>query len=259
MFSVIRNGLAVMNDEVAQISHNIANASTIGYKRVERQYQDIYSQQSAELITAGHGSRVLDLRRDSEQGEFLDTGSSLDIAINGAGLFVLQGQGTQVETDRFYSRNGSMYLQENGLLTNADGLAYLSVSGDPIFLPLQAVNQSGQNILMDRLLISKEGLVQAYYGDEEKNIAHIAIARFRDESKLQPSGITLFSKTMRSGEPNIGFANQDGRGAIFQSALEASSVEISEELVNLIRAQQAFSGVSKMFQTQADVIGRFVK
>ncbi|TWW11539.1 distal rod protein, transmission shaft, partial [Planctomyces bekefii] len=72
---------------------------------------------------------------------------------------------------------------------------------------------------------------------------------FINPSGLMAKGRNLFNATEASGEPIVGVANQNGIGAIHHQQLEASNVNIVEEMVNMITGQRAYEMNSKVIQT----------
>ena len=92
MLSVSRNGIAAANQELDVISNNIANAGTTGFKRSTSQFVDMYTgaQQETSAPNLGLGAEALAPRRSHSQGSIKETGKTLDLAITGPGMFVVQ-------------------------------------------------------------------------------------------------------------------------------------------------------------------------
>ena len=75
---------------------------------------------------------------------------------------------------------------------------------------------------------------------------------------LQSEGNNLFTPNTASGKPNFGIALNDEFGEIISGFLEGSNVEITEELVKMLKYQQAYSGNSRLLQTEIDVTKRLI-
>jgi flagellar basal-body rod protein FlgG len=71
------------------------------------------------------------------------------------------------------------------------------------------------------------------------------LTRFVNNSGLMPNGRNLFIQTNASGQPIVGVPGQQGVGMITQGALEASNVNVVEEMVNMIETQRAYEINSK--------------
>ena len=114
------SGLQAHGDAISVVGDNIANASTIGYKRNRAGFADMLG---GELNSQrmGGGVRMSGTQTMWEQGAVTQTGSSLDLAIRGGGLFVVKGtHGGQ--TAQYYTRDGRFHLDNQGFVTNQGGL-----------------------------------------------------------------------------------------------------------------------------------------
>jgi flagellar hook protein FlgE len=128
------SGLDAYQTQIDQISSNIANVGTTGFKGQETTFQDlIYQTQSgAQAATqtsggvdaqqVGFGVKVSDISSDLTQGGLQTTGVDTNLAINGNGFFVLKNtDGSGADT---YTRNGDFQLNANGVLYDpSSGLA----------------------------------------------------------------------------------------------------------------------------------------
>ena len=68
----------------------------------------------------------------------------------------------------------------------------------------------------------------------------------------------MFQDNSKSGAGAIGGALTEGRGKIYSGALEMANTDITEELSNMIRAQQAFSGSSRLLQSEMEMFRKLV-
>ena len=118
---VSKTGLSAQDRQLTTISNNLANTSTVGFKRDRAVFEDLLyqnqrqpgAQQTQETqlpsgLQLGAGVRVVATQKEFTQGSLQVTEQSLDVAIDGHGfLQVLQPDGTIA-----YTRNGQ--LQING-------------------------------------------------------------------------------------------------------------------------------------------------
>jgi flagellar hook protein FlgE len=259
MLSVVRSGLSAASQEISVISNNIANASSLGFKRSSASFSDIYTEMSdvRNGNRVGNGVSQNAPRRNHSQGSLILTGNALDLGMNGQGMFILDTREKLGELS--YTRNGAITIRQDGKLVNSDGLSYLDLGGQEITLPFQILGKKGTRENLSEVKVTAEGYLRATYGiDNYRTIAQIGLARFADENQLRALGDNIFTSTPESGEAVIGAGKDFGFGKIKAGSLEASNTDITAELTLLIRAQQAFNGSAKMMQADADVTRRLM-
>lgn len=116
-FNTALSGLRAASQDLSVTGNNIANASTVGFKRSRTQFGDVYANS---LVgggsVAGSGVLVTDISQQFGQGNISFTDNSLDLAVNGQGFFVLRdASGVQV-----FTRAGSFGLDNEGFITGTD-------------------------------------------------------------------------------------------------------------------------------------------
>ena len=262
MFSIIRTGLDAANKDLAVISNNIANAGTNGFKKSEAQFEDLYHSQhnnSTEKAT-GMGVKTIKPRQSFSQGSLQATNGSLDLAIMGEGFFVLGqplGRGLNTPSEeRAFTRDGSFQLDREGNLVNTDGLPLLGIGQTPINIPfLGAVTEeNGNPELLTEISVDSEGAISATYGlDTIVKVGQIELADFVNEHGLKNIGNARFNETPESGAPTFGAPKERTIGKIQAGFLEKSNTDITDEIVLMLRTQQAFNGCGKMLQSEVDV------
>lgn len=258
MLPIITTGLLAANKTISAISNNIANAGSTGFKRSAANFQDIYATMADQTAngTTGMGTRTNSVRVNHAQGSLKTTNLSLDLAISGRGMFVTQDPTSQ---DRIFTRNGSMSLDESGRLITGSGQVLMSRANQPITVPLAVSDAQGNRILLDSINISPKGQVMAKYGGFTTVAAgQIALAGFRNLDGLKQKGMNEFVETELSGTPIFGTAGNGIFGTVMQGSLEASNTDITDEMTQMLRAQQAFSASSKMMQSEADITRRLI-
>lgn len=98
--------------------------------------------------------------------------------------------------------------------------------------------------------ISDEGLVKANYSNGQSDpIGKVALATFPNPQGLSQNGNTAWVETINSGEPLAGEAGTGSFGLVQSGALEASNIDLTQELVGLITAQRNFQANSKAIET----------
>lgn len=244
---VSKTGLAAQDKQLSTISNNLANASTVGFKRDRAQFEDLLYQvqrqpgaketQETQLpsgLQLGTGSRVVATQKQFSQGNLQVTEQPLDVAINGRGfLQVLQADGTLA-----YTRNGQLALNSDGNLVTNDGMVI-----QPAITVPQGVSQ---------ISIGKDGTVTATTKGSEstpQQLGNITLSDFVNPAGLQAIGGNLFVETVSSGNPTQGAPGENGMGSLLQGQLESSNVDIVEEMVNMITTQRAYEMNSKVVST----------
>ena len=126
-FTTSISGLDAAQERMAVISNNIVNAGTVGFKKGEAQFGDLYSSALQDTgASAGTGVELTRIRSDFTQGEFQFTSSALDLAIDGSGLFLLRAADGTNE----YTRAGSFQADNNGFIVSDSGLRVQGYQAD---------------------------------------------------------------------------------------------------------------------------------
>ncbi len=106
---------------------------------------------------------------------------------------------------------------------------------------------TGRLIGMD---IDSTGVVQARFTNGRSlALGQVALANFANPQGLQQLGDTTWAETFASGQALKGQAGNSGFGLVQSGALEASNVDITEQLVNMITAQRNFQANAQMIST----------
>jgi flagellar hook protein FlgE len=266
MISVIRSGMTAALSDLDVTSNNIANAGSTGFKRREASFTDVYADTVAISVggRVGSGVRTPEVRFNGSQGNLKQTGAVLDLAVEGQGMFVLRDMNNQAEL--LYTRDGAFMVDRDGAISTDEGYKVLSSNGDAITVPLRAavaIDTNGVEELGDlpltSLAIQPDGSVEATYGGTRVFVvAKVGLASFADANRLTAIGNNLFRQNLQSGVGLIGEAITGGRGKIHSGALEMSNIDMTTELTRLIRAQQTFSGASRLLQSETEMVRKFL-
>ncbi|MBN2126543.1 MAG: flagellar hook-basal body complex protein [Deltaproteobacteria bacterium] len=115
------SGLGTLGSAMQIIGDNIANVNTVGYKNSTFTFQDLLSQSTATMsgtAQVGRGTALGDIYASYSQGSFESTENSTDLAIGGAGFFILRESGSE---NLYYSRAGNFRFDDDGYLINPEG------------------------------------------------------------------------------------------------------------------------------------------
>ena len=238
---IAKTGLDAQQTRMSVISNNLANVNTTGFKRDRANFEDMLYQklrqpgaqntvdsQAPTGLMLGTGVRIVATEKTHAQGSLLSTKNALDLAIQGEGFFqIAQPDGTLA-----YTRDGSFKLSATGQLVTSNG----AQMQPPITIPAN----------VSSIAIGADGTVSVENaGGGTQVIGQIQIARFLNPAGLQSMGQNLLKETPSSGAPQVGAPGAVGAGQLMQGALEASNVNVVEEMVNMIETQRAYEINSK--------------
>lgn len=236
-------GMAAQESNVNTISNNIANVNTTGFKKARTEFDDLLYETVQEAgakssnvteYNVGHqvgsGAKVSATRKQHTQGGVQMTNNPYDLMINGEGFIGIIGPNGELK----YTRDGSFNVDAQGnLVTRAGHKVFPGVAIPP-------------NIF--RISISENGNVEAFAKDsvEPLNLGQIPVFTFVNPVGLRSEGGNLYAATGGSGQAIQNVPGQNGSGNIMQGAIEASNVNVMNEMTDLIKAQRAYEMNSKV-------------
>lgn len=254
MIRALRNaasGMYAQQLNVDIIANNLANVNTTGYKKSRAEFQDLMYQtlrangfsdtanmQSVGEIHVGNGTIPVATQKSFAQGDITPTGNQLDVAIHGEGfLQVRRPDGTLA-----YTRDGALKISGEGMLVTSQG--YIVEPGMSLHDDITGMS------------ITRDGVLEVFAtGDVfPANAGQIELAKFLNPAGLRPIGNNLFVETVASGTPIWGTPASEGFGELLQGYLEASNVDVVEEMVSMIVAQRAYEINSKTIKTVEDML-----
>lgn len=254
MFSAA-TGMVDQQTNIDTIANNMANVNTAGFKKSRVNFQDLLYETlrpagahtaageiTPEGIQIGHGVRPASVAKLFTPGTFLQTGNALDVAIEGDGFF----QVTMPDGTFAYTRDGSFRINSQGTMMTVDGLPL----ADGITFPTNYVKNS--------VSVGPDGMVSVDVpgsGGVPSRLGTLQLTIFPNPSGLDASlGRNLLTETEASGTADTGNAQVDGRGSIAKGFLEASNVQVVEEIINMIVAQRAYEANSKVIQSSDEML-----
>ena len=251
---VAKTGLNAQQIRMQIISNNLANVNTNGFKKDRANFESLLYQVirssgaqtsvDTELtsgFSVGTGVNIVNSNKLHSQGSIVSTDNSLDLAIDGGGFFqVLLPDGQIV-----YTRNGAFSRNDEGVLTTNSGF----IIQPEIAIPAEAtkINVSADGIIS----VQVPGQVEA------QEVGQLQLADFQNRRGLEPIGENFYVETVASGPPILENPFAAGFGKLVQGSLEASNVNVVQELVDMIETQRAYEVNSKAI-TSVDEMLRFV-
>jgi flagellar basal-body rod protein FlgG len=223
------------------ISNNLANVNTTGFKRDRAVFEDMLYQnvkqaggqtdansQAPTGLMLGTGVRIVATEKLHSQGNMVTTQNPLDLAISGDGYFqIAKGDGSLA-----YTRDGGFKISATGQLVTSSGA---------LLQPAITIPNTASSVTVGR-----DGTVSIELAAGGSQVlGQIQIARFVNPSGLQSLGQNLMKDTPASGAPQVLAPGVGGAGSLMQGTLEASNVNVVEEMVNMIETQRAYEINSK--------------
>lgn len=243
---IAKTGLDAQQTNMAVISNNLANTNTTGFKSGRAIFQDLMyqnirqvggsSSQDTQLpsgLSLGTGVRTVATEKLFTQGNLVQTGNSLDSAVNGRGFYqVLMPDGTQA-----YSRDGSFQVNAQGQIVTSSGYT---------LQPAITIPAAAQSVT-----IGTDGTVSVTLAGASapSQVGTIQLSDFINPAGLQAIGDNLYLESAASGSPQSGTPGLNGLGTLVQGSVESSNVNIVEEMVNMIETQRAYEMNSKAIST----------
>jgi len=217
------SGASQTLERQAAVAHNLANASTTGYRSEEHRLRAV-------AVIPGAGSTALPTRAfvvdasshsDFTPGPSQMTGNPLDTAVQGQGFIAL----AMPDGSEAYTRNGSLKIDVNGVLQARNGIP-VQGDGGTITVPPEV-----------KISVANDGTVSVVPESGAQNTVN-ALGRIKlvnpPEGDLVRGGDGLFR--MKSGVP----AEIDPNVSLASGYLEGSNVNPVEQMVNMISLARQF-------------------
>ncbi len=213
---------------IANLSNNLANVSTTGYKKSNVSFESILTgaQQTNEAKGINY-DRIGKNYTDFSPGPVRTTDNPLDLALQGEGFFKVQGP-----DGILYTKRGDFAIDENGLLTTSNGLPVLDDGNAPITIP---------DTDMNKIVVSDSGIIYSVNTDgTETEVARLGIVDITDKLKLTPEADTMFSLEVGALETPSELVR------VIQGGLEVSNVDMTQGMAQLIDNYRTFETYHKV-------------
>jgi len=243
---IAHTGMVNEQNRMDILTNNLANASTVGFKKegsTSQSFDDILTVKIKDASVGemnvrrvginNPGVRIGENYTDFSQGSFRITDNTYDLALSGEGFFAVEFTNKAGTTSTLYTRAGQFSLNKEGYLVNQDGDFVLDTQNQHIRLDTlidAAIDQSGT--------IFQDG----------KSVARIQVADFEDYDYLQKYGETYY-------RPIEGAKMTPANAVIYSGYLEMSNMSTVQEMVNLISITRAYESNQKIIQTYDESLG----
>lgn len=221
------------------MSNNLANSSTVGFKKegsTSQTFDAVLTSKLKDTTEAGRmprrigynnpGVKIGEVYNDFTTGSFQITDNPFDLALSDGGFFTIEFKNKAGVTSTKYTRAGDFELNKDGFLVTKDGDYVLGANGRIRLDPNEeaTVNRDGS--------ITQNGAV----------VARLRITDFEDYDYLVKYGETYF-------ETVEGARTKNPEAEVFSGYLEASNVQVVSEMVDMINITRAYESNQKIMQT----------
>jgi flagellar basal-body rod protein FlgG len=208
------------------IAHNMANVSTVGFKR---RCNSFTQAMAAQGNGPAGGTEAQSGAVDFSQGTLVQTDRTLDVALYGKGFFVIESP-----EGPLYTRHGIFQTNQNGQIVDTTGRLVAGAAG-PLLVPPNVDESQIQVDAAGRVNAGKAALGQFHivdFGDKENQLLPAGGNCFRAPKNVQPKDAA--SATVRQGYE------------------EASNVKLVDELVNMIMVSRLYEANMKLTTVNRD-------
>lgn len=233
-------GLRNEQNRMDIMTNNLANASTVGFKKEGSTSQSFSSVLAIKVKDASvglatrtpigynnPGVKIGENYTDYTQGSFRITDNTFDLALSGEGFFAIEFTNKAGESSEKYTRAGDFTLNKDGYLVTNEGDYVLDANSRRIRLnPLEEAS------------IKSDGTIE----QNGVAIAKIKVVDFEDYDYLEKYGETYF-------QPVEGAKITESDAEVHSGYLEMSNVQVVSEMVNMINITRQYESNQKVMQT----------
>jgi len=228
--SQVSSSIEALTREFEIVTHNLANVSTVGYKRRCNAFSESLEKAGTGAEEYLPGEIKVESALDFSQGNLVQTGRALDFAVFGRGFFVIE-----TPEGPLYTRNGMFQTSPTGQLVDSMGRT-VAGDGGPIIIPPTA----GET----QIYVSGDGTVRA----GKAVVGKFSVVDFQDsEGKLVSAGENCFYMPDKNVQPAAA-----GNVVVKQGYQEASNVSVVDELVDMIMVTRLYEANMRFVSAQSE-------
>jgi len=228
---ILLSRTTVLRSQMEVLSNNLANMNTPGYRSEQLLFNEFLSPKATNPGLRGDGARVSFVGlggtlTDTREGPLENTGNQLDVAIQGAGYFVIQ-----TPDGPRYTRDGHFGTDTQGQIITRDGFPVLDSANRPMSVPAGATS----------IEITASGRINSDKGP----VGALNVVKFDNELSLQKVGAGMY-QTDATPQP------VDGTTKVQQGMIEQSNVQPIIEISKMVELQRAYEAASQMVTNEHD-------
>jgi flagellar basal-body rod protein FlgF len=228
-----------LHRELEIVANNIANLNTTGFKSDGALFEQYLMPVARDNGFTGADSRLHFVQDratwlDLGQGPIQQTGSPLDVALEGNGFLVVQ-----TPRGERYTRNGALQINSQGQLVTSEGLQVIGQSGPIVFQP----NDRDISIGLDGTVSVREGT-----NTTDSQRGKLRLVRFDQPQRLQKDGTSTYMAPAGMAAQEAG---PDVR--VNQGVIEKSNVNSVMEMTRMVEVTRTYTQIASMLQNQSDM------
>lgn len=229
------SGAIAREQAIANLSNNLANISTSGYKKSNISFESVLKEETQLNAAKGKNySRVGKNYTDFSPGAIRTTENPLDVAVQGEGFLKVEGP-----KGILYTRRGDLAINAEGLLTTTNGLPVLDDGNGRINIP---------DTDTSKVAIGDDGTLYILGPQGARSeVARLAVVDIVDKEKLRRESDTTFSLEQGALET----LSENSR--IVQGALELSNVDMAEGMAKMIDNYRTFETYHKVLKSYSTI------
>lgn len=273
------SGMVAQQHRMDQLSNNLANVDTEGYKRdmslhkafpellirrfnddgvvrVPHRTQSLGSVDNAPVVgKLGTGVEQNEAYTVFSQGSLSETQNPFDVALEGDGFFAVD-----TPNGERYTRNGGFILGPESMLVTKDGYPVLSEDGEPIQIRKNnfAIDKDGTIFASDAFPDDPQRLISMAENEWEdvEEVGRLKLVDVREPRYLRKQGDSLWTSTRDSGEAQV--LQGEDRPVVEQGFLEKANVDPVSEMVRMIEVNRAYEANQRAVQAHDENTGRLL-
>ena len=239
------------------VANNLANAATTGYKREGMVNQSFDHQLAIKIKDTSSGNmpqrigaislgvKVGETYTNWDQGSYQMTDNPTDLALAGNGFYGISFTSKDGTTSIKYTRDGAFTVDNQGYLRTVDGDYVLNRNG-----ALNSDNNPANYVRIDpneEFVVDNEGNIR----QNNQIVGDIGVVDFADYNDISKYGENLY---------DLGDGGQviASNASIEQGCLEASNVNVIDEMVQMITLSRAYEAGQKVIQTEDSTLDKAV-
>jgi flagellar hook protein FlgE len=271
-------------EQMDVIGNNIANVNTTGFKGARVNFADAFSEtlraaspgdgttSSTSAMQIGSGVTTSAIQNLYTQGALNRTGVPDDLAVSGAGYFVVRDAASG---ETFATRDGHFHRDQNGYLINDVGLRLQGFSDNSLSTPGDIkIDTAGlpapadPNASLQSYSIGKDGKINVVVRRSDNTQTQfvrgqILLQNFTNPDALMKEGGNLYSGITAAGplggnSPQGAPPDTNGLGRIESGSLELSNVDLATQFADLITTQRAFQASARIITTSDEMLQELV-
>lgn len=251
------NGMQALIDQNDSTANNVANVNTVGFKKQNLLFRDIYesnivetSKQTEDIRDIGAlsvGSQVQKVTYDFSQGVLNKTENTFDLAIEGDGFFKIQSN----DGTTSYTRNGSFTMNNQGNLVTKDGDYVLDDKGKRIKIKTNDVVMRSIN----DIIINEDGQIELNNEQNQIAMQKVGIYDFQNKEDMTYLGGAKFKPTNINTNPEL----KAEKFTLQQGSIELSNSNVVNEMIKTINTSRNYEALSKVVKSSGDTLDKAIQ